>query len=61
MQVLRSHLQGMMSRTIRLLEAGVKPVFVFDGKPPAMKEEEVRPPMPPPATHTPCTPACTDR
>lgn len=39
---LRSHLQGMLSRTIRLLEAGVKPVFVFDGKPPAMKEEEVR-------------------
>ena len=42
----RSHLQGMLSRTIRLLEAGVKPVFVFDGKPPAMKEEEVSPPAP---------------
>ncbi|CAE7866228.1 FEN1, partial [Symbiodinium sp. KB8] len=36
-----SHLQGMLSRTIRLLESGVKPLFVFDGKPPKMKEEEI--------------------
>ncbi|KAL3643531.1 Elongation of fatty acids protein 2 [Castilleja foliolosa] len=36
-----SHLQGMFSRTIRLLEAGIKPVYVFDGKPPDMKKEEL--------------------
>jgi flap endonuclease-1 len=27
----------MMYRTIRMMEAGIKPVFVFDGKPPTMK------------------------
>ncbi|KAL3620721.1 Elongation of fatty acids protein 2 [Castilleja foliolosa] len=36
-----SHLQGMFSRTIRLLEAGIKPVYVFDGKPPDMKKDEL--------------------
>ncbi|XBJ27040.1 hypothetical protein VPH35_004366 [Triticum aestivum] len=36
-----SHLQGMFSRTIRLLEAGIKPVYVFDGKPPEMKKDEL--------------------
>ncbi|KAG0518997.1 hypothetical protein BDA96_09G225900 [Sorghum bicolor] len=36
-----SHLQGMFNRTIRLLEAGIKPVYVFDGKPPDMKKEEL--------------------
>lgn len=36
-----SHLQGMFYRTIRLLEAGLKPIFVFDGKPPEMKSGEV--------------------
>jgi len=33
-----SHLQGMFYRTIRMLDAGIKPVFVFDGKPPTMKK-----------------------
>ena len=35
---------GMFNRTIKLLAAGVKPVYVFDGKPPDMKggELEVR-------------------
>ena len=33
-----SHIQGMFNRTIRLLEAGVKPVYVFDGKPPEAKD-----------------------
>lgn len=37
-----SHLQGMFSRTIRLLEAGIKPVYVFDGQPPEMKREELK-------------------
>lgn len=32
-----SHLQGFVLRSLKLLEAGVHPVFVFDGKPPAMK------------------------
>ncbi|XP_073140605.1 flap endonuclease 1 isoform X1 [Henckelia pumila] len=36
-----SHLQGMFSRTIRLLEAGIKPVYVFDGKPPDLKKKEL--------------------
>ena len=36
-----SHLQGMFSRSIRLTEAGLKPVFVFDGAPPKMKDGEL--------------------
>lgn len=32
-----SHLMGMLFRTINMMEAGLKPVFVFDGKPPTMK------------------------
>ncbi|KAF5197868.1 Flap endonuclease [Thalictrum thalictroides] len=36
-----SHLQGLFSRTIRLLEAGMKPVYVFDGKPPDLKKQEL--------------------
>ncbi len=36
-----SHLSGLFYRTSRLIEAGIEPVFVFDGKPPAFKEETV--------------------
>lgn len=36
-----SHLQGMLTRTARMLEAGIKPVYVFDGKPPQMKGGEL--------------------
>lgn len=36
-----SHLQGMFGRTIRLLEAGLKPVYVFDGMPPKLKKQEL--------------------
>lgn len=36
-----SHIIGMLSRTIRLMENGIKPVFVFDGKPPELKLEEL--------------------
>jgi flap endonuclease-1 len=32
-----SHLSGLLYRNSNLLEAGIKPVFVFDGKPPAFK------------------------
>ncbi|CAN1219270.1 Flap endonuclease 1 [Linum perenne] len=36
-----SHLQGMFNRTIRLLEAGIKPLYVFDGQPPDLKKQEL--------------------
>ncbi|EFN50740.1 hypothetical protein CHLNCDRAFT_37697 [Chlorella variabilis] len=36
-----SHLQGMFFRTVRMLEAGMKPVFVFEGKAPELKREEL--------------------
>ncbi|XVE63188.1 hypothetical protein DITRI_Ditri06bG0180200 [Diplodiscus trichospermus] len=36
-----SHLQGMFTRTIRLLEAGMKPAYVFDGEPPDLKKQEL--------------------
>mmetsp|Transcript_16117 Transcript_16117/g.48410 ORF Transcript_16117/g.48410 Transcript_16117/m.48410 type:complete len:389 (-) Transcript_16117:263-1429(-) len=36
-----SHLQGLLNRTNRLISAGIKPVFVFDGKPPVMKSDEL--------------------
>merc|ERR1711972_385280 len=32
-----SHIIGMLTRTIRLMENGIKPVYVFDGKPPELK------------------------
>jgi flap endonuclease-1 len=35
-----SHLSGLFYRTINLLEAGVKPIYVFDGKPPEFKYAE---------------------
>lgn len=38
-----SHLMGMFYRTIRMLENGIKPVYVFDGKPPQLKSSEVSP------------------
>lgn len=31
----------MFYRTIRLMENGIKPVFVFDGKPPDLKSGEL--------------------
>lgn len=37
-----SHLSGLLYRTSNLLEAGMKPVFVFDGKPPALKHATVQ-------------------
>merc|ERR1719265_97731 len=36
-----SHIIGMLSRTIRLMENGIKPVYVFDGKPPELKLAEL--------------------
>jgi len=37
-----SHLSGLFYRTAKLLEAGIRPVYVFDGKPPEMKIAEIR-------------------
>ncbi|MEE6523153.1 hypothetical protein FKM82_021892 [Ascaphus truei] len=36
-----SHLMGMFYRTIRMVEHGIKPVYVFDGKPPHLKSGEL--------------------
>ncbi len=36
-----SHLSGLFYRTINLLEHGIKPVYVFDGKPPELKAIEI--------------------
>ena len=32
-----SHLQGMWYRTLKMMEHGIKPVYVFEGKPPTLK------------------------
>jgi len=37
-----SHLSGLFYRTVNLIELGIKPIFVFDGKPPALKEMELK-------------------
>ncbi|WP_292463955.1 flap endonuclease-1 [Methanolobus sp.] len=34
-----SHLTGLFSRTSKLRDANIKPIFIFDGKPPEMKKE----------------------
>jgi flap endonuclease-1 len=36
-----SHLSGVFYRTINLLEYGIRPIYVFDGKPPSLKEKEI--------------------
>ncbi|WEU39673.1 MAG: flap endonuclease-1 [Candidatus Odinarchaeum yellowstonii] len=37
-----SHLSGLFYRTINLIENGVKPVYVFDGKPPSLKIDTIK-------------------
>lgn len=37
-----SHLVGMFYRTIRMVEAGIIPVYVFDGQAPALKVKELQ-------------------
>jgi flap endonuclease-1 len=37
-----SHLSGLLYRTANLVEMGIKPVYVFDGSPPALKEVEIK-------------------
>jgi len=34
-----SHLSGLLYRTASLVEAGIRPIFVFDGEPPELKSE----------------------
>ena len=36
-----SHLMGFLNRTTSLLAAGIKPVFIFDGKAPELKADEL--------------------
>ena len=37
-----SHLSGLLYRTSNLVELGIKPIYVFDGIPPALKEVEIK-------------------
>lgn len=37
-----SHIVGFFYRTCKMLEAGIKPVYVFDGKPPQLKSGELQ-------------------
>jgi len=36
-----SHIQGMFNKTIRFLSEGIRPCYVFDGKPPTLKSGEL--------------------
>lgn len=36
-----SHLMGMFYRTLRIIDNGIKPLYVFDGAPPLLKNGEV--------------------
>ncbi len=37
-----SHLSGLFYRNVNLLESGIRPVYVFDGKAPQLKADEVK-------------------
>jgi flap endonuclease-1 len=37
-----SHLSGLLYRTSNLVEMGIKPIYVFDGKPPSLKKVEIQ-------------------
>jgi len=36
-----SHLSGLFYRNIKFLSIGIKPIYVFDGKPPSLKSAEI--------------------
>jgi flap endonuclease-1 len=36
-----SHLSGLLYRTIKLIEAGIKPIYVYDGEPPKFKKKTI--------------------
>ena len=37
-----SHLTGLLHRNVNFLSIGIKPVYVFDGKPPSLKTAEIQ-------------------
>lgn len=37
-----SHLSGLFYRTSNIMQMGIKPIYVFDGIPPALKEMEIK-------------------
>ncbi|MFA5049422.1 MAG: flap endonuclease-1 [Candidatus Micrarchaeia archaeon] len=37
-----SHLSGLFYRTSKFLESGIKPIYVFDGKPPEFKKDTIK-------------------
>ena len=37
-----SHISGLFYRNINFLSLGIKPVYVFDGKPPSLKSAEIQ-------------------
>jgi flap endonuclease-1 len=37
-----SHINGLFARTLRMVDEGLKPIYVFDGKPPEMKRGELQ-------------------
>jgi len=37
-----SHLTGLLHRNVNFLSMGIKPVYVFDGKPPSLKTAEIQ-------------------
>src|SRR5256712_13558185 len=37
-----SHLSGLLYRTTTLAERGIRLVYVFDGKPPSLKDTEIK-------------------
>lgn len=39
--LISSHLMGMFYRTLRIIDNGIKPCYVFDGAPPLLKNGEV--------------------
>lgn len=36
-----SHISGLFYRNIHLLQEGIKPIYVFDGEPPELKQKEI--------------------
>lgn len=36
-----SHLSGLFYRTIKLMNAGIKPIYVYDGEPPSFKKKTI--------------------
>lgn len=36
-----SHLSGLFYRTLKLVDAGIKPIFVYDGEPPEFKKKTI--------------------